>query len=49
MVWPSHFFKTIPQFVVILIVKGFGVVNEVNTDVFLEFSCFFHDLVDAAI
>ena len=27
-------------------VKGFGIVNKAETDVFLELSCFFHDLVD---
>ena len=27
-------------------VKGFGIVNIANTDVFLELSCFFDDLVD---
>ena len=49
MVWPSHFFKNTPQFVVMFTVKGFGIVNEVDTDVFLEFSYFFHDLADVAI
>ena len=33
------------QFVVIHIVKGFGVVNK-EVDVFLELSCFFHDPAD---
>ena len=28
-------------------VKGFNVVNEAEVDVFLEFSCFFYDLMDA--
>ena len=27
-------------------VKGFGIVNKAEIDVFLELSCFFHDLVD---
>ena len=27
-------------------VKGFSVVNEAEVDVFLEFSCFFYDLMD---
>ena len=36
-------FKNFPQFVVIDIVKGFGVVNKAEADVFLEFSCFFDD------
>ena len=45
MVWYSHLFKNFQQFVVIHTVKGFSVVDE--TDVFLEFSCFFHDPMDA--
>ena len=44
MVWYSHLFKNFPQFVVIHMVKGFGIVNE--ADVFLELSCFFNDPVD---
>ena len=43
MVWCSHLFKNFPQFVVISIVKSFGVVNKVEVDVFLELSCFFDD------
>ena len=46
MVWYSHLFKNFPQFVVIHTVKGFSVVNEAEVDVFLEFSCFFFDLVE---
>ena len=46
MVWYSHLFKNFPQFVVIHIVKGFGVVNEAEISVFLEFSCFFDDPMD---
>ena len=42
MVWYSHLFKNFTQFVVIQIVKGFGVVNELEVDVFLEFSCFLY-------
>ena len=45
-VWYSHLFKNFPQFVVIHTVKGFGIVNEAEIDVFLEFSCFFNDPVD---
>ena len=45
-IWYSHFLKNLPQFVVIHTVKGFGVVNKVETDVFLELSCFFDDPVD---
>ena len=46
MVWYSHLFKNFPQFVVIHTVKGFGIVNNVEVDVFLELSCFFDDLMD---
>ena len=46
MVWNSHLFQNFPQFIVIHIVKGFGVVNKAEIDVFLEFSCFFHDPAD---
>ena len=41
MVWYSHLFQNFPQFIVILTVKGFGVVNKAKIDVFLELSCFF--------
>ena len=47
MVWYSHLFKSFPQFVVIHTVKGFGIVNKAEVDVFLELSCFFDDPVDA--
>ena len=40
-----HLFKNFPQFVMIYTVKGFGVVNKAEVDVFLEFSCFFYDPV----
>ena len=40
MVWYSHLFKKCLQFIVIHTVKGFGVVNEAEIHVFLEFSCF---------
>ena len=43
MVWYSHVFKNFPQFVVVHTVKGFGVVNKAEIDVFLELSCFFYD------
>ena len=42
-VWYSHLFKNFPHFVVIHILKGFGIVNKAKVDVFLEFSCFFSD------
>ena len=35
-----------PQFIVIHTVKGFGIVNKAEIDVFLELSCFFHDPAD---
>ena len=40
--------KNFPQFVVIHINKGFGIVNKAEIDVFLELSCFFNDPVDIA-
>ena len=43
MVWYSHLFRNFPQFVVIHTVKGFGVVNKAEGDVFLEPSCFIDD------
>ena len=46
MVWYSHLFKNFPQFVMIHTVKGFGIVNKVEVDVFLELSCFFDDQTD---
>ena len=42
-VWYSHLLKNFPQFIVIHTVKGFGIVNKAEIDVFLELSCFFHD------
>ena len=45
-VWHSHLFKNFPQFVVIHTVKGFGVVNKAEIDIFLELSCFFDDPAD---
>ena len=35
-----------PQFILIHTVKGFGVVNKAEIDVFLELFCFIHDPVD---
>ena len=43
MVWLSHLLKNFPQFVVIHTIKGFGIVNKAEIDVFLELSCFFDD------
>ena len=44
-VWYAHLFQNFPQFIVIHIVEGFGVVNKAEIDFFLERSCFFDDLV----
>ena len=46
MFWYSHLFQNFPQFLVIHTVKGFGIVNKADIDVFLELSCFFCDPVD---
>ena len=45
-VWYSYLFQNFPQFIVIHIVKGFGIVNKAEVDVFLELSCFFDDPMD---
>ena len=46
-VWYSHLFKNFPQFVMIQTVKGFGIVNKAEVDIFLELSHFFDDPTDA--
>ena len=46
MVWYSHLFQNSPQFIVIYIVKVFGIVNKTEVDIFLELSCFFDDPSD---
>ena len=46
LVWYSHLFQNFPQFIVIHTVKGFGIVNKAEIDVFLELSCFFDDPAD---
>ena len=46
MVWYSHLFQNFPQFTVTHTVKGFGIVNKAERDVFLELSCFLDDLMD---
>ena len=46
MVWYSHPSQNFPQYIVIHTVKGFGIVNKAEIDVFLELSCFFDDPVD---
>ena len=45
-VWYFHLFQNFPQFIVIHTVKGFGIVNKAEVDVFLELSCFFYDPMD---
>ena len=44
----SHLFKNFPQFVVVYTVKGFGIINRAEIDVFLKFSCFSDDPMDVA-
>ena len=46
MVWYSHLFQNFPQFVVVHTVKGLGIVNKAEIDVFLKLSCFFNDPTD---
>ena len=46
MVWYSLLLKNFPEFVMIYIVKVFGIVNKAEVDVFLELSCFFYDPMD---
>ena len=45
-IWYSHLLKNFPLFIVIHIVKAFGIVNKAEVDVFLELSCFFDDPTD---
>ena len=42
----SHLFQNFPKFIVIHVVKGFGIVNKAEVDVFLELSCFLDDPAD---
>ena len=46
MVWYSHLFQNFPPFIVIHPVKGFGIVNKAEIDVFLELACFLDDPAD---
>ena len=46
MVWYSHLFQNFPQFIVIHTVKGFGIVNKAEIDVFLKVPCFFDHPTD---
>ena len=48
-VWYSHLFKDLAQFVVIHTLKGFGIVNKAEVDVFLELSCLFDDPTDGSL
>ena len=45
MVWYSHLFQNFPQFLVIYTVKGFGIVNKAEIDIYLKRFCFFNDPV----
>ena len=49
MVCYSYLFQNFPQFIVNHTVKGFGIINKAEIDVFLELSSFFHDPADVAI
>ena len=46
MVWYSHLSQNFPQFILIHTVKGFGIVNKAEIDVFMALSCFFDDPED---
>ena len=46
MIWYSHLFQNFPQFIVIHTVKGFGIVNKAEVDIFLKLSCFFYEPTD---
>ena len=46
MFWYSHVFKNFSEFVVVHTIKGFGIVNKAEVDIFLEFSCSFDDPMD---
>ena len=45
-VWYSHLLQNFPQFIVVHTVKGFGIVNKAEIDVFSWNSCFFYDPED---
>ena len=45
-VWYSHLFQNFPQFIVIHTVKGIGIVNKAEVDIFLELSYFLNDPSD---
>ena len=43
MVWYSHLFDSFPQFIMIHTVKGLGIVDETEVDVFLKFPSFLYN------
>ena len=45
-IWYSHLFKDFTQFVMIHTIKGSGIVNKAEVEVFLKLSCFFYDPMD---
>ena len=45
-VWYSYLLKNVPEFVVMHTVKGFGIIDKAEVDVFLELSCSFDDPAD---
>ena len=47
-VWYSHLFWNFPQFIMTHAVKGFGIVNKAEVNIFLELSCFFNDPEDVS-
>ena len=46
MVWYSHLFKNFPEVVAVHTVKGFGIVNKAEVEVFLELACSVDDPMD---
>ena len=46
MVWYAHLFQNFLQFIVIHTIKGLGMVNKAEVNVFLELSCFSYDPVN---
>ena len=44
--WSGILIQNFPQFLLIHTVKGFGIVNKAEIEVFLELSCFFDDPAD---
>ena len=46
LIWYSRLFQNFPQFIEIHTVKGFGIDNKAEVDIFLELSCIFNDPID---